>query len=261
MVERAEFDKSRDEANLQLTEISRDAVHWMCEGMVDVMFQRFQKHLTDDREELDMYAASDYPKGKSAELFVAPTLLDAPMSGDDYNEALSLKLIYSPMVEGTEPDREGDVVFVYMPLPRLNYVYPEPLQGTANSEKPMGLLHESVELDIDQDDDDLEEYDDKPTELYFEYIPNPSKELPHVRYIMQRDMTDPKYRYRIFRYTIPEDGDEMRVYDAIDMEHEALSERITEDSEDAMKLLRLLANFTEVKQTKTNPHPPTTEAA
>jgi hypothetical protein len=239
MTERAEFDRSRDEANLHLGEISKNVVHEMCEGMITVMFDRFQRRLDDDRDELEMYEISGMPEGKSAELYIAPTSVDAPMTGaTGFNEALSLKLVFMPPVEGTDPEREGDEVFVYMPIPRTDYHYPDPLD--VNEVSQSGRVIQEGDL---------------PTEMYFEYVPRPDKSLPTARLIMQRDVTDEKERYRIFRYTVPFDGDEMKIFGAIDIELESIGDRITEDSEDAMRLLRLLANFNEVKQTEANPHP------
>lgn len=264
MMEPMEIDPARSEANRLLAEASRDAVNLACERMIPILFSRFQKRLGDDREALAIYDMSGMPEKGQIGVFVGQTSVDAPMpetptSAEDFNQALSLKLVFEPLLGGGGPTGdEGDVIYVYMPIPRPDYQYPDPLQGPEIRERPMGLLDDSVELSLDDDGDENDEQDDSPVELYFEYIPNPEKQQPKVRYTMQRDIADPKQRYGLFRYTLPYDGDEAKIYDSFTFDDTAtnVSRRMPENSEATIHLLNQIGDFNEVIQKYVNPHPP-----
>ena len=258
-----EYENGRNEANYQLAEAARDAVNLACERMIPVLFSRFQELLGRDRDQLEMYELSGRPTNQSVELYVAPTSVDAPVTENGaeavtFNEALSIKLVYEPLAEGSREIDEGDVIYVYLPITRADYHYPEPLQGTGIREAAAGLPQDTATGYTERFDVDAGAYfddDDSPTELYFEYVPNPAKGMRNARYVMQRDLADPHQRYGLFRYTVPYDGDEARVYDSFYFNLEKIQnlDRMPENSQAAIQLLDQVGNFNEVPQKLLNP--------
>jgi len=208
-------DQERAAINLSIAEVTRDSVDRLCSEMIDKTFTLLQSKLAEDADELEVYWAAGHPEGWTVGLYVAPDMVDAPMTDDAPQETLTMLLERKALADEPDDEASGDKIRVYVPVPR-DYSYPDAL-----------------------------EEDDQPTEIYIEFIPKEDKHDINVRYIIQRDETDPKQRYNIYQYESEADGGEQVIHDAMSDQvlRESFINRIPGDIELASQLIRRLANF------------------
>lgn len=224
-----EFDgaaQSREAENAALVEAARDSVHRLCEQMIHSSFNQLRDRLAQDAAELEMYAVSGSPQGKSVDIYVSPDRLHAPAPDGDAPETLTLLLEHGPLVDDDEFEHFGDRLRIYLPV-ASDYVYPEPLEGA-----------------------------DAPEEMYVEFMPGSASTEPHARYVILHDMNDPQFRFNLYAYESATDGNEEIIHDDFSdkVMQDALFSRIPENVEVAGKLLRRLGNFDAVYQKSVSPH-------
>lgn len=222
-------EQERDAANFALAETARDTVDRICIDVLDASFSVLQNKLEADAEEIELYELSQFPADRTAELFVSPDRTLAPMYEDQPQETLTIMLerLAGLFDDSDHPDL-GDRVRLLFPVPR-DYHYP-----------------------------DLLDDEDKPTEMYIEVMPNSLKGISHARYIIERDITDPKGRYNLYEYHSAADGGEQEIHNAVSSQviQETFAEPIPMSVERASRLLRSIGNFSVVIQKYASPHDP-----
>lgn len=174
-----EQEHNRELANAKLAEAARDSVDLLCKRILPLVFDRVQAKLAEDRQGIDFYVETDAQPNDTVEVFVSPNMSDAPMISGEYRDTLSL------LLRNSEDSQLGEALRIYLPLQRDNYTYPD-------------LLNEE---------------EDMPRELFFDYMPYGLQGVDNQRFVMQKDKMDFSERYRIFKYDSAADGGEQHVYD------------------------------------------------
>lgn len=222
------FSNSSFEVNQGLNEVAKDTVNSICEKMLKVTVTEINSRLLADKEQFELWELSGFPEHATFPIYIAPDMTEAPTQGGPLQETLALLLVRdTPLFyDGPLPEDIGTVMKLSIPVSR-NYEYPEPLDANIFS---------------------VEE----PTEMYIQISPASDDEVTvPQRYLMRRDLMDPKGRFVVYEYTSDADeGQEEVVFDALsDREIErSMTTLISDQITVAGELLTMLGNYRVVPQ-------------